>query len=386
MKNKPLIILWAAAVVLIIGSPACRSGTQEKETITPKGTSTMNIQKEAFGALPDGRGVDVFTLTNNHGIEARLMTYGATLVSLKVPDREGRFEDITLGFDEFEAYPEASPYFGCIVGRYGNRIARGRFTLDGVEYTLATNNGDNHLHGGVEGFDKKIWTAETIETENAVGIRFTYTSPDGEEGYPGNLKCSVTYTLNNDNELALEYVAETDKATPVNLTHHTYWNLLGPGKGDVLGHELMLMANHFTPVDDGLIPTGEIGAVEGTAMDFTATHAIGERIEEVPGGYDHNFVLTGGTGDPALAARAHEPVTGRVLEILTTEPGIQFYSGNFLDGTISGKGGHSIGKHFGFCLETQHFPDSPNQPDFPSTILRPGEKYHSITIHRFSVR
>ena len=346
----------------------------------------MDITKNIFGTLPNGREVEIYTLTNTRGIEARLMTYGATLVSLKVPDREGLLEDITLGFDTLERYPDASPYFGAIVGRYGNRIAKGKFSLDGMEYTLAANNGENHLHGGNEGFDKKVWAVETYKDKNSVGIKFSCLSPDGEEGYPGNLQCSVTYTLTDNNELKLEYEAVSDKATPINLTHHTYWNLLGQGKGNILGHELLLEADSYTPVDEGLIPTGEIRAVAGTAMDFTTPHPIGGRIADVEGGYDHNFVLTSGGGELTLAAQVYEPSTGRVLEIFTTEPGIQFYSGNFLDGSFPGKGGHAVNKHFGFCLETQHFPDSPNRPDFPSTILRPGERYHSLTIHRFSVK
>ena len=255
-----------------------------------------------------------------------------------------------------------------------------------MEYTLAANNGENHLHGGNEGFDKKVWAVETYKDKNSVGIKFSCLSPDGEEGYPGNLQCSVTYTLTDNNELKLEYEAVSDKATPINLTHHTYWNLLGQGKGNILGHELLLEADSYTPVDEGLIPTGEIRAVAGTAMDFTTPHPIGGRIADVEGGYDHNFVLTSGGGELTLAAQVYEPSTGRVLEIFTTEPGIQFYSGNFLDGSFPGKGGHAVNKHFGFCLETQHFPDSPNRPDFPSTILRPGERYHSLTIHRFSVK
>ena len=346
----------------------------------------LDMFQEPFGTLPDGRDVVLFTLSNGRGLRARIMTYGAIVVSLEVPDREGRLADITLGYDSLEGYLETTPYFGAIVGRYGNRIAQGRFTLDGVEYSLARNNGENHLHGGQKGFDKVLWSAEPLREEKAVGVRMSYLSPDGEEGYPGNLSCTVTYRVTSDNELTITYEATTDKATPVNLTHHSYFNLAGQGQGDILGHELQLWAGHYTPVDEGLIPTGELRPVGGTPFDFTTPHPIGERIDQVPGGYDHNFVLSSGGGEPAPAARVYEPESGRVMEIFTTEPGIQFYSGNFLDGTITGKVGKLYRRHYGFCLETQHFPDSPNFPDFPSTILRPGETYRSHTVHKFSHR
>ena len=351
-----------------------------------KGGIAMDVFKGAFGTLPDGRGVEVYTLVNKNGLKARLTDYGATLVELTAPDRDGRFGDIVLGFDSLEGYLKSSPYFGCIVGRYGNRIAKGRFTLDGVEYELATNNGANHLHGGIVGFDKVLWTAEPISTAGARGVKFGYLSPDGEEGYPGNLRVAVTYLLTDENELSIRYEAETDRATPVNLTHHSYFNLAGQGNGDILGHELTLFAPSYTPVDNGLIPTGEIAPVAGTPFDFGKPAAIGARIAQVPGGYDHNFVLAGGGGKLVRAATVYEPAMGRVMEISTTEPGIQFYAGNFLDGTISGKGGKVYDKHYGFCLETQHFPDSPNQPGFPSTILRPGSKYQSLTVHKFSAK
>ncbi len=344
----------------------------------------MDVKKEPFGQLQEGTAVEIYTLANGKGITARLMTYGATLVSLKVPDRSGNAGDIVLGYDALDAYVENSPYFGSIVGRYGNRIAKGKFTLDGTTYTLAANNGENHLHGGFKGYDKVVWKAEEVRRDGEVGVRFSYLSPDGEEGYPGNLTVAVTYMLTDKNELKLEYEAATDKATPVNLTHHSYFNLAGGG--DLLGHELMINADAYTPVDAGLIPTGEIRPVEGTPFDFTTPHSIGERIGQVEGGYDHNFVLRGGGGKLELAARVVEPKTGRTMEIRTTEPGIQFYSGNFLDGTIAGKGGAVYQKYAGFCLETQHFPDSPNKPGFPSTILRPGEVYRSLTVHRFSAQ
>ena len=346
----------------------------------------MDIQKQAFGQLPDGQQVDLYILTDGKDLTAKIMNYGATLVSLGVPDRNGDVADITLGCDSIEGYLAASPYFGSTVGRYANRIAKGKFTLEGVEYTLAQNNGENHLHGGIKGFDKVIWQAEPIRQEDMVGVKFVYFSKDGEEGYPGNLACAVTYMLTKNGELRIIYEAETDKATPVNLTHHSYFNLAGQGEGDILAHELMIAADKYTPVDTGLIPTGEIRDVGDSPMDFTTPHAIGERIDQVEGGYDHNFVLRNSGGDLALAARVYEPKTGRVMEIHTTEPGIQFYSGNFLDGTITGKSGKVYHQHYGFCLEPQHFPDSPNKPEFPSTILEPGAKYLSRTVFKFSTQ
>lgn len=350
-----------------------------------KEDAKMDIQKHDFGQLSDGQKVNIYVLTNGKGLSAKIMTYGATLVSLGVPDRNGDITDVTLGCDSLEGYMAASPYFGSTVGRYANRIAKGKFTLEGVEYTLATNNGENHLHGGIKGFDKVLWQAEPFKEEKAVGVKFVYFSKDGEEGYPGNLACTVTYRMNEDNELKITYEAETDKATPVNLTHHSYFNLAGQGEGDILSHELMLEADKYTPVDAGLIPTGEIRDVADSPMDFKTPHAIGERIDQVEGGYDHNFVLRSGGGSLGLAARVYEPESGRVMEIFTTEPGIQFYSGNFLDGTITGKEGKVYNQHYGFCLEPQHFPDSPNKPNFPSTILQPGAKYLSITLFKFSV-
>ena len=344
----------------------------------------MNVQKNPFGRTPDGTAVEIYTLTNDKGLKARVMTYGATLVSLEVPDRKGKSGDIVLGHDALEGYIKNNPYFGSIVGRYGNRIAKGRFVLDGITYELATNNGENHLHGGIKGYDKIVWKAEPVRGDGDVGVKFSYLSKDGEEGYPGNLNITVVYTLTNDNELKISYEATTDKATPVNLTHHSYFNLAG--EGDVLAHELTINADAYTPVDAGLIPTGEIRPVKDSPFDFTTPHTMGERIALVEGGYDHNFVLRSGGGMMDLAARVVEPKSGRVMEISTTEPGLQFYSGNFLDGTITGKGGKAYLKHYGFCLETQHFPDSPNKPNFPSTILRPGAVYKSLTIHKFSAR
>jgi aldose 1-epimerase len=303
-----------------------------------------------------------------------------------VPDKKGKLDDVVLGFETLEKYLAGHPYFGAIVGRYGNRIAKGKFILNGVEYTLATNNGENHLHGGIRGFDKVVWKVEQINKENEKGIQLSYLSKDGEEGYPGNLSCVVIYTLTNNNELKIQYEAETDKPTPINLTHHSYFNLKSAdssGSGDILGHLLTIHADRYTPVDEGLIPTGELKSIKDSAMDFTRPKAIGERIKEVKGGYDHNYVLNNWDGSLRLAASVSEPTSGRVMDVLTTEPGIQFYSGNFLDGSITGKNGTTYNKHDGFCLETQHFPDSPNQPAFPSVILEPGKTYTHTTIYRF---
>lgn len=374
---------FAVSVALL---SMCGTQPAEQDAVNTQGKVTMDIFKEEFGNLPDGTPIELYTLNNTFGLRARIMTYGAIVVSLEVPDRSGSTADITLGYDSLDGYLEATPYFGAIVGRYGNRIAEGRFSLDGVEYTLALNNEKNHLHGGLKGFDKVVWQAESFREKNAVGVKLSYLSVDGEEGYPGNLSCSVTYLLTEENELRIAYQAETDKSTPINLTHHSYFNLAGQGKSDILGHELLLAAARYLPVDPGLIPIGEIRDVQETPFDFTSAHTIGERIAQVEGGYDHNFVLNSGGGDLALAAQVFDPESGRVMEIFTTEPGIQFYSGNFLDSTITGKIGRVYHQHYGFCLETQHFPDSPHHPHFPSVILRPGETYSSLTVHRFSTR
>ncbi len=350
---------------------------------------TPGVQKSAFGTLPDGTAVDLYTLTNANGMVVKIMTYGATVTELWVPDRGGRLADVTLGFDDLQGYLGPNPYFGATIGRVANRIARGRFTLGGRHYTLATNNGPNSLHGGNRGFDKVVWHGQPQESSTTPAVKFTYTSPDGEEGYPGNLNVAVVFTLTDQNELGIEYTAQTDQPTPVNLTNHTYFNLCGAEKGDILGHELMLAADRYTPVDETLIPTGEIRSVHGGPMDFTRPATIGSRIAQLagdPGGYDHNYVLNSGGGSLALAARVYEPVSGRMMEMYTTEPGVQFYSGNFLDGTIRGKRGVVYGKHHGFCLEAQHFPDSVNRPDFPSVILEPGQTYSQTTIYRFSTR
>ena len=342
-----------------------------------------------FGKTPDGQAVEVFTLKNASGMEVKAIGYGGIITSLRVPDRNGKLDDVVLGFDRLDDYLKDHPFFGAIIGRFGNRIARGQFTLDGQTYKLATNNGPNHLHGGNKGFDKVVWAVEPVPGQNA--LRFSRTSPDGEEGYPGNLRVQVTYTLTEKNELQVDYLATTDKATPVNLTQHSYFNLAGQASGDILGHQLMLNADRYTPVSDTLIPTGELAPVAGTPFDFRQATAIGARINnEHPQikngqGYDHNWVLNRKGPGLQLAARVVEPTTGRTLEVATTEPGIQFYSGNFLDGKLTGKGGAVYKHRTGFCLETQHFPDSPNQPTFPSTILKPGQEYRSRTVFTFGV-
>ena len=348
----------------------------------------MTSEKEPFGTLKDGSSASLYTLVNANGVRARITDYGAILVSLEVPDRDGEMANIVLGFDTLDAYVDGHPFFGATVGRYGNRIANGKFTLDSVEYSLAINNGPNHLHGGDVGFDKRIWGAQARETANGPAIAFTYTSADGEEGYPGTVRTTVTYTLTNADELRIDYSARTDKATPVNLTHHSYFNLAGEGNGDILDHELTLNADHYLPVDDTLIPTGAIAAVKGTPLDFTMPHPIGERIGQIEGahfggGYDHCVVVNRGNDALRLAARVRHVGSGRVLEISTTEPGVQFYTGNFLDGSEVGPSGKPYTKHAGFCLEAQHYPDSPNKPSFPSTILQPGQTYGQTTVHRF---
>jgi aldose 1-epimerase len=385
MKIKYCLVCLIFVLIFITSMPfSCKKETASKEEADQMEVEAqMDIQKQVFGQLPDGKNVDLYILSNTKGIKARIMTYGATLVSLEIPDRDGTIADITLGYDSIDGYIEASPYFGSTVGRYANRIAKGKFTLNGMEYALAQNNGENHLHGGIMGFDKVVWNSEPIRKESEVGIKFMYFSKDGEEGYPGNLACTVIYMLTDDDELKISYEAETDKPTHVNLTHHSYFNLAGQGSGDILAHELMLDADNYTPVDEGLIPTGEIRSVEDSPMDFTTPQTIGDRIDQMQGGYDHNFVLRSGRGELTLAARVYEPKSGRTMEIHTTEPGIQFYSGNFLDGSITGKSGKVYHKHYGFCLEPQHFPDSPNKPSFPSTVLNPGEKYESLTVFKF---
>jgi len=355
------------------------------ETETPEGGPDVSVEETVYGQMPDGRDVHLYTLTNSKGMRVKLIDYGAITVGVEVPDSDGNVTDVTLGYDTLDGWLGSPSYFGATVGRYANRIAGGTFELDGKTYELATNDGENHLHGGEKGFDKRLWDAETVETDDGAGVRFTRTSPDGEEGYPGTLQVTALYTLTDRNEFKVEFTATTDAPTIVNLVHHSYWNLRGPANGDVLGHELMLHAHKYTPVDEGLIPTGELKPVEDTPFDFTEAKPIGRDIGKVEGGYDHNFVLNEyEPGKVRLAARVHEPTTGRVMEIRTDQPGIQFYSGNFLDGSVTGKDDVAYKKHYGFCLETQHYPDSPNQPDFPSVVLRPGETYKHVMIHKFS--
>lgn len=348
--------------------------------------------KGDFGKTAAGTPVEIYTLTNSGGAEARIITYGGTVVSLKVPERNGRITDVVLGYDSIADYEKHTSYFGSIIGRYGNRIAKGKFTLDGKEYTLAVNNGENHLHGGIKGFDKVVWAAKPSTDAAGANLELTYLSKDGEEGYPGNLSITVVYSLTEKNQLKVVYSATTDKATLVNLTHHSYFNLAGAGTGSILDHQVRLFASNFTPTDAGSIPTGEIRPVEGTPFDFLKATAIGARIGQADqqlkfgSGYDHNWVLDRKGELPGLAATVYEQTTGRYMEVFTTEPGMQFYTGNFLDGAIKGKNGQDYPKNSGFCLEAQHYPDSPNQPKFPSTELKPGQKYTQTTIYKFSVR
>ena len=392
IPRRHIAIVAIAAVATLAGCPAPR---RTSDTVTASERTAPNaagVKRTPFGRLPDGRDVELFTLTNARGVEVRAMTYGGIITALRTPDRDGRLDDVVLGYDNLAGYLKETPYFGAIVGRYANRIARGQFTLDGSTYQLARNNGPNTLHGGVRGFDKVLWTAEPFEGDSGVGVRLRYTSPNGEEGYPGTLAVRVAYTLTPRNELVVDYEATTDKATPINLSQHSYFNLHGAGRGDILDHLLTLDASAFTPVDSTLIPTGELAPVAGTPFDFRSATAIGARIGQQDTqlryglGYDHNWVLDrGGRSGLVHAARLADPSTGRTLDITTTEPGIQFYSGNFLDGTITGKEGRVYRHRTGLCLETQHFPDSPNHPNFPTTILRPGETYRSRTVFTFGV-
>ena len=381
-----MMITMRSAVGFGLGLVLLTACGPKKET-----GAVMPVKNQVFGKTADGREINLYTLTNKQGMEVGIVDYGGTIVSLKTPDRNGKLADVVLGFDSAGGYLEDHSYFGVLVGRYGNRIAKGRFTLNGVQYKLATNNGENHLHGGVKGFNKAVWKARDLSDGQSPRLDLTYLSKDGEEGYPGNLSVSVVYTLTDSNELRIDYSATTDKDTVVNLTNHSYFNLAEQDEVDILGHELTLFADKFTPSDKGLIPTGELRSVEGTPFDFRKPVAIGARIGQndeqlkYGGGYDHNFVLTSGGGALAPAARVYEPKSGRVMEVLTTEPGIQFYTGNFLDGTVPGKGGKAYPKRSGFCLETQHFPDSPNHPQFPSTVLKTGGRYQTTTVYRFSV-
>ena len=389
-KLKSLTCQSALALIVAASLVSCGGSGQSKAK------SHSGIVKEAFGQL-DGQPVDLYTLTNHNGLKMKVTTYGGIITELFVPDKNGQLGDIVLGFDKLEGYtsPEyikSAPYFGAIIGRYGNRIAKGKFTLEDVEYTLATNNGENHLHGGITGFNRVVWEARPVESAGGNALELTYTSKDMEEGYPGNLQITVTYMLTDANELKIDYRAVTDKATPCNLTNHSYFNLSAGKQPTIAGHELVILADRYTEVDGGLIPTGILPDVSGTPMDFATPYKIGERVDadfeqlKLGGGYDHNWVLRHNDGTLALAATVYEPESGRFMEVLTTEPGIQFYAGNFLNGTLTGKNNTPYLHRGGLCLETQHFPDSPNQPTFPSTILQAGDTYQTQTIYKFSVK
>jgi aldose 1-epimerase len=378
-----------AVLLALVGLAAgCGGGESSAPVQTPNPLQTQG----PFARTADDKLVDLITLRNRNGIEVKVLTYGGIIMSLKTPDKSGAIDDIVLGFDDLPSYETKSPYFGCIIGRYGNRIAKGKFSLEGTTYTLATNNPPNHLHGGNKGWDKVVWAFDTFNNAKGSGVILTHTSKDGDEGYPGTVKAKVTYTLNEQNQLIVDYEATTDKATVINLTQHSYFNLAGTKANDILGHELMLNAGQYTPVDATLIPTGQLTNVEGTPFDFRTSTAIGARIGatdkqiEYGKGYDHNWVLTRTGAGLSEAARVVEPITGRTMTIATTEPGIQFYSGNFLDGKLNGKGGRQYPHRAGFCLETQHYPDSPNHANFPSTTLKPGETYKSQTVFTFGVK
>ena len=376
---------------------ACGSNQPAEQSKTPPTAADSTQTKSAtmptsasFGKVPDGTEVQLFTLTNAQGATAAITNYAGTLVRLMMPDKAGKMGDVVLGFDDVSGYTspafrKANPYIGALIGRYGNRIKDGKFTIDGKAYQVGVNNGPNSLHGGKIGYDQKIWQAEPGTSADGQTLTLKYLSKDGEEGYPGNLQVTVVYTLTNDNALKIDYTATTDKATPINLTNHAYFNLSHGVSKDILAHEVTLPADRYTVVDATLIPTGELRPVKGTPFDFTTPHTIGERIAQVPGGYDHNWVLNTETGQHA-AATVYDPASGRTLEVTTDQPGIQFYTGNFLDGSLKGKGGTVYGLHGGFCLETQHFPDSPNQAKFPGTILKPGETYHTVSTYTFGVR
>ena len=374
---------WLSILSIGLGAAmlmGCASNSQSPEQVTRK----------PFGKTKDGTPVELFTLRNAQGAEARICNYGGLVISLKVPDRNGKLGDVVLGYDNLADYIKDSPYFGALIGRYGNRIAKGQFALDGRQYTLATNNYPNSLHGGVKGFDKVVWEPTFVASAEGPALKLTYASHDGEEGYPANLNVTVVYMLTHDNALKVDYAAATDRDTVINLTQHSYFNLAG--KGDILGHVVMMPADKFTPVDSTLIPTGELRPVEGTPFDFRKPTAIGARINQddeqlkFGKGYDHNWVINKPLGQMGLMARVLEPTTGRVLEVLSTEPGLQFYSGNFLDGSNKGKGGWVYQFRNGFCMEPQHYPDSPNKPEFPSVVLKPGQTYQNTIVYKFSTQ
>ena len=386
MKKRNLFSLLLLSGSLLFTACGNNEGQSsgEKNNADSTKTAAAGITAADWGEA-DGKKVQLFTLTNKNGVQVKISNYGGTITSWQAPDKSGGKSNIVLGFDELSGYLAKPPYFGATIGRYGNRIGDAKFSLDGKTYTLAANNGKNSLHGGNKGFDKVVWDA-TPATDGTPSLTLAYLSKDGEEGYPGNLKATVKFTLTDDNELQLEYNAETDKATPVNLTNHSYFNLSGDVSKGILDHTLWIDADRYTPVDTTLIPTGQLLAVKGTPFDFTTPHTIGERIGQVKGGYDHNFVLNKKGTDMQLVAWVQDSATGRKLEVYTTEPGLQFYSGNFLDGSIKNRDGKPIPQHGALCLETQHFPDSPNKPSFPTTILKPGEKYHTVTKYKLTIQ
>lgn len=374
IRNRIPRIAGVLAVVLGLGASGFAAPGVEKRS-------------KAFGETADGHRVDEYVLTNGSGAEARLITYGATVTRLRVPDGNGKLGDVVLGFDNLKQYEQQSPYFGCVVGRVGNRIAKGQFAIGGTKYVVPINNGPNHLHGGIQGYDKRVWAAQGFMAADGPSVRFTLKDPAGSEGYPGDVNVTVIYSLTGDNGLKIQYYATASKPTPINLTNHSYFNLRDAGKTDILGHVLMAHADAYTPVDGTLIPTGEIAPVKGTPIDFTSPAAIGARIKQMGGkpvGYDHNLVLRNQDGSLAKIAEVVEPTTGRKMEVFTTEPGVQFYSGNFLDGSVKGRDGAVYRQYAGFCLETQHYPDSVNQPKFPDSVLKPGQVYRQVTEYRFS--
>ena len=376
--------------IIMVGWVICLMATFSWAVDKPASSA---IQKHAFGKTEDGQAVDLYVLRNKSGMEVSITNYGGTVVSLKVPDKAGKLADVVLGYDDLQGYIADKTFFGVLVGRYANRIAHGKFTLNGSTYSLAKNDGENSLHGGAKGFNKQVWSAKDVSSSAGQAIELTYRSKDGEEGYPGNLVVQVVYTLTDKNELKIEYAATTDKDTVVNLTNHSYFNLAGQGNGDILNHRVTIHAQQFSPVDATLIPEAQARSVLGTPFDFTKAETIGARINQddqqlkFGRGYDHNWVLNPNGPHPlSLAVEVYEPSSGRVMDVLTTEPGVQFYSGNFLDGSVHGKGSKVYGHRSGFCLETQHFPDSPNHPGFPSTVLKPGQRFNSTTVYRFSAR
>ena len=386
MQTKSPGLCFLALPLLLVSMPSLAADRPAARII-----SSLSAIMTPFGATRDGEAVELYTLKNANGITAKVMTYGAIIYSLEVPDRSGRFTNVTVNRETLADYEKKSACFGALLGRYANRIGQARFTIDGREYSLPRNNGRHHIHGGAKGFDKRVWKAEPVQGKDSVAVKLTYVSKDGEEGYPGTLACAVLYELNNSNEWKMEYTAATDKPTVVNLSNHAYWNLAGAQSGTMLDQVLTLNADQFVAVDDALIPTGQLLPVEGTPLDFRQPHRIGERMDQITerqfnGGYDHCFVLKHqNPGDLAFCARIKDPQSGRTMEVFTTQPGVQLYSANFASGAFEGPNGYSYPSHMGICFETQHFPDSPNKPSFPSTLLRPDETYHVTTVHRFGV-